>query len=89
MGSAVLTVTLEPLRCWSGTFFEVSVDTREPRDLSRYESFVQDGVSIYYSPKLGRTSDIPELDYVRILFHSKPVLSGPDNLVATVLMGKI
>ncbi len=44
---------------------------------------------IYYSPKLGRTSDILELDYVRILFHSKPVLSGPDNLVATVLMGRI
>jgi uncharacterized protein (DUF427 family) len=28
-------------------------------------------------------------DYVRLLFHSKPVLSGPDNLVATILMGRI
>jgi len=46
-------------------------------------------VRIYYSPKLGRTSDVLELDYVRLLFHSKPVLSGPDNLVAAILMGRI
>jgi hypothetical protein len=46
-------------------------------------------VRIYYSPKLGRTSDVLELDYARLLFHSKPVLSGPDNLVATILMGRI
>ena len=89
LGSAVLTVTLEPLRCWSGTFFEVSVDTHEPRDPSHYESFVQDGVRIYYSPKLGRKSDVLELDYVRVLFHSKPIMSGPDDLLATVIMGRI
>ena len=44
---------------------------------------------IYYSPKLGRKSDVLELDYVHLLFHSKPVLSGPDSLVATILMGRI
>jgi hypothetical protein len=44
---------------------------------------------IYYSPKLGRKSDILELDYVRILFHSKPILSGPEELVATVVMGRV
>jgi len=65
------------------------VNTHEPRDLSRYESFVQDGVRIYYSPKLGRKSDVLELDYVRLLFHSKPIMSGPDDLVATIMMGRI
>jgi hypothetical protein len=44
---------------------------------------------IYYSPKLGRKSDILELDYVRILFRSKPILSGPEELVATVIMGRV
>ena len=67
----------------------MSVDTREPRDLSRYASFVQDGVRIYYSPKLGRKSDVLELDDVRLLFHSKPMLSGPEELVATVIMGRL
>ena len=43
---------------------------------------------IYYSPKLGRKSDILELDYVRILFRSKPIMSGPEDLVAQVLMGR-
>jgi hypothetical protein len=65
------------------------VNTHEPRDLSRYESFVQDGVRVYYSPKLGRKSDVLELDYVRLLFHSKPIMSGPDDLVATIMMGRI
>jgi hypothetical protein len=65
------------------------VNTHEPRDLSRYESFVEDGVRIYYSPKLGRKSDVLELDYVRLLFHSKPIMSGPDDLVATIMMGRI
>jgi len=46
-------------------------------------------VRIYYAPKLGRKSDVLELDYVRLLFHSRPVLSGPDDLVATILMGRI
>ncbi len=44
---------------------------------------------IYYSPKLGRKSDILELDYVRILFRNKPILSGPEELVATVIMGRV
>ena len=43
---------------------------------------------IYYSPRLGRKSDILELDYVRILFRSKPIMSGPEDLVAQVLMGR-
>jgi hypothetical protein len=44
---------------------------------------------IYYSPKLGRKSDILELDYVRILFRSKPIMSGPEDLLAQVLMGRL
>jgi hypothetical protein len=36
--------------------------------------------------KLGR--DTLELDYVRILFRSKPILSGPEELVANVVMGR-
>ena len=44
---------------------------------------------IYYSPKLGRKSDLLELDYARILFHSKPIMSGPEDLVATIMMGRI
>jgi hypothetical protein len=46
-------------------------------------------VRIYYSPKLGRKSDVLELDYARILFRSKPIMSGPDDLIATILMGRI
>ena len=88
IGSTVLTVTLDPLRCWSGTFYAVSVDTCEPEDMSRYSSFNQDGTCIYYTPKLGRTSNVLELDYVRILFRSKPILSGPEELVAGVIMGR-
>ncbi|MFL5656699.1 MAG: hypothetical protein ACJ8CB_21270 [Ktedonobacteraceae bacterium] len=49
---------------------------------------MQDGVRIYYSPKLGRKSDTLELDYVRILFQSKPIVSGPEELVANVVMGR-
>ena len=49
---------------------------------------MQDGTRIYYSPKLGRKSDVLELDYVRVLFHSKPIMSGPENLVAEVIMGR-
>jgi hypothetical protein len=48
---------------------------------------VQDGTRIYYSPKLSRKSDTLELDYVRILFRSKPIMSGPESLVASVIMG--
>jgi len=47
---------------------------------------MQDGLRIYYSPKLGR--DTLELDYMRILFSSKPILSGPEELVAKVVMGR-
>ncbi len=43
---------------------------------------------IYYSPKLGRKAEILELDYVRVLFRSKPIMSGPENLVAEVIMGR-
>jgi hypothetical protein len=50
---------------------------------------VQDGVRIYYSPKLGRISTTLELDYARVLFRSKPILSGPEQLVATVMMGRL
>ncbi len=67
----------------------MSVDTRKPIDPSRYESFVQDGVRIYYSPKLGRQSDTLELDYVRVLFRSKPLMTGPEDLLANVIMGRI
>ena len=88
VGSTVLTVTLDPLRCWSGTFYDVSVDTHEPRDPDRYNSFEQDGTRIYYSPRLGRKSDVLELDYVRILFRCKPIMSGPEELVAEVIMGR-
>src|SRR5229473_3106889 len=55
-GRTVLTITLKPLRCCGGTLFEVLVDTREPKDPGRYASFVQDDLSIYYSPQLGRRS---------------------------------
>ena len=66
----------------------MSVDTREPRDPGCYESFVQDGLHIYYSPKLAQRSDVLELDYVRVLFRSKPLLSGPEELVALLIMGR-
>ena len=67
----------------------MSVDIHEPQDPGHYESFIQDGVHIYYSPKLARGSDVLELDYVRILFRSNPLLSGPDELLAHVIMGRI
>ncbi len=49
---------------------------------------MQDGTRIYYSPKLGRKSGVLELDYVRVLFRSKPIMSGPEDLVAEVIMGR-
>ena len=67
----------------------MSVDTSEPPDPSRYESFMQDGIHIYYSPRLGRQSDTLELDFVRILFRSKPLMTGPEDLLANVIMGRI
>ena len=57
--------------------------------MSRYESFEQDGTRIYYTPKLGRKSDMLELDYARLLFRSRPIMSGPEDLLAKVIMGRI
>ena len=68
--------------------FEVSVDTREPKNPRDYESFLQDDLRIYYSPKLRQRSDVLELDYVKILFRSKPLLSGPEELMASIIMGR-
>ncbi len=50
---------------------------------------MQDGIHIYYSPRLARKSDSMELDYVRVLFRSKPLMTGPEDLVASVIMGRI
>ncbi len=50
---------------------------------------MQDGIHIYYSPRLARKSDTMELDYVRVLFRGKLLLTGPENLVASVIMGRI
>ena len=58
-------------------------------EASRYESFEQDGTRIYYTPKLGRKSDVLELDFVRLLFRSRPIMSGPEDLLAKVIMGRI
>ena len=57
--------------------------------MSRYESFEQDGTRIYYTPKLGRKSDVLELDFVRLLFRSRPIMSGPEDLLAQVIMGRM
>lgn len=50
---------------------------------------MQDGIHIYYSPRLARKSDSMELDYVHVLFRSKPLMTGPEDLVASVIMGRI
>ncbi len=50
---------------------------------------MQDGIHIYYSPRLARKSDSMELDYVRVLFRSRPLMTGPEDLVASVIMGRI
>jgi hypothetical protein len=88
-GRTVLTITLKPIRCCGSTVFEVLVDPHAPKHLDRYASFVQDGLCIYYSPQLGRRSELLELDYVRTLFRSKPVMTGPEDLVASVLVGHL
>ena len=67
----------------------MSVDTREPEEASRYASFEQDGTRIYYTPKLGQKSDVLELDFVRLLFRSRPIMSGPEDLLAKVIMGRM
>jgi len=50
---------------------------------------MQDGIHIYYSPRLARKSDSMELDYVRVLFRSKPLMTGPEDLVASIIMGRL
>jgi hypothetical protein len=88
-GKGVLTVTLHTVRCACETTFRVSVETDPPRDPSQYESFAQDGIRVYYSPRLDRASDVLELDYARVLFQSKPLLVGPDELLATLITGRV
>jgi hypothetical protein len=88
-GRTVLTITLKPIRCCGSTVFEVLVDPQAPKHPDRYASFVQDGLCIYYSPQLGRRSELLELDYVRTLFRSKPVMTGPEDLMASVLTGHL
>jgi hypothetical protein len=85
----VLTVTLHAVRCACETTFRVSVEANAPRDPGQYASFVQDGIRLYFSPRLDRTSDVLELDYARGLFQGKPVLAGPDELLARLIMGRI
>jgi len=50
---------------------------------------VQDGISIYYTPTLERKSATLELDYMRLLFHSRAIMSGPEELIAQVIMGRL
>ena len=57
--------------------------------MSGYESFEQDGTRVFYTPRLGRKSDVLELDYVRLLFRSRPIMSGPEDLLAKVIMGRM
>jgi hypothetical protein len=66
-GRIVLTITLKPIRGSGSTVFEVLVDPHAPKHPDRYASFVQDDLCIYYSPQLGRRSELLELDYVRTL----------------------
>jgi hypothetical protein len=88
-GKSVLTVTLKTMRCACETTFRVSVEADAPRDPGQYTSFVQDGIQIYYSPRLDRASDVLELDSPRGLFQSKPSLVGPDELLARLIMGRV
>src|SRR5712692_2835820 len=85
----VLTVTLHAVRCVCETTFRVSVEADAPRDPGQYTSFVQDGIRVYYSPRLDHASDMLELDSSRGLFQSKPVLVGPEELLAKLIMGRI
>ena len=88
-GKGVLTVTLHTVRCACETTFRVSVKADAPRDLDLYASFVQDGIRIYYSPRFDGMSDVLELDDARGLFQGKPSLVGPDELLATLIMGRV
>src|SRR5258708_12531176 len=88
-GKSVLTVTLRTVRSVCEMTFRVSVEADAPRDPGQYASFVQDGIRIYYSPRLDHASDMQELDSSPALFHSKPVLLGPEELFARLLIGRI
>jgi len=88
-GKGVLTVTLHTMRCACEMTFRVSVQVDAPRDPSQYASFVQDGIRVYYFPRLDDASDVLELDYARVLFQGKPVLAGPDELLAKLIMGRV
>ena len=88
-GKSVLTVTLHTMRCACEMTFRVSVEAGAPRDPSQYASVVQDGIRVYYSPRLDRASDVLELDYARGLFQRKLALVGPDELLATLIMGRV
>jgi hypothetical protein len=50
---------------------------------------MQDGIHIYSSPRLARKSDSMELDYMRVLFRGRPLMIGPEDLVASILMGRM
>lgn len=88
-GKGVLTVTLHTMRCACERTFRVSVEVDAPRDPGQYASFAQDGIRVYYSPRLDRASDVLELDDARGLFQRKPVLVGPDELLAKLIMGQV
>jgi len=88
-GKGVLTVTLHTVRCACGTTFRISVEADAPGDPGQSESFVQDGIRVYYSPRLDCTSDVLELDSARGLFQNKTVQAGPDELLATLMMGRV
>ena len=88
-GKGVLTVTLHTVRCACEMTFLVSVEADAPRNPGQYASFVQHGIRIYYSPRLDHASDMLELDSARGLFQSKPVLVGPEELLAKLIMGRI
>ena len=88
-GKGVLTVRLHTVRCACEMTYRVSVEADAPRDPGQYASFVQDGIRIYYSPRLDHASDMLELDSPRGLFQSKPSLVGPDELLARLIMGRV
>jgi hypothetical protein len=88
-GEGVLTVTLHTVRCACETTFRVTVEADAPRNPGQYASFVQDGIRIYYSSRFDGMSDVLELDYARGLFQGKPVLAGPEELLARLIMGRV
>ena len=65
------------------------VSTDEPRDPTLYSSCNQDGIQVYYTSRLGRKTELLELDYVRILFSRRPILAGPEELLAKIIMSRV